>query len=109
MALPGVLYLAIKYLHDPRRALIVNANIGGDSCHRGSLLGALLGLAHARSATFLPDSWISCLRGPYDTPEQLQPHVAAFSAAAASPHLVGCVALPPVAGLLDVSEGSCTT
>ena len=57
----------------------------------------------------MPDSWISCLRGPYDTPEQLQPHVAAFSAAAASPHLVGCVALPPVAGLLDVSEGSCST
>lgn len=35
--------MAYKYLDDPREAFVVNANLGGDSCHRGSLLGALLG------------------------------------------------------------------
>ena len=41
---PGVLYLALKYMEDPRKALLVNANLGGDNVHRGIVLGALLGL-----------------------------------------------------------------
>jgi len=40
----GVIFLAYKYAEDPARALAVNAELSGDNCHRGSLLGAILGL-----------------------------------------------------------------
>lgn len=40
-----MLLLAYKYADDLGEALIVNANLGGDNCHRGALLGALLGAA----------------------------------------------------------------
>ena len=41
----GEKVLAYKYLNNPAQALIANANLGGDSCHRGSLLGSILGAA----------------------------------------------------------------
>lgn len=41
---PGVLYLAIKYISDPMKGLLANANVGGDNCHRGAVLGLLFGL-----------------------------------------------------------------
>lgn len=40
---PSVLYLAARYANDFEAALIANTNAGGDNCHRGSVLGALLG------------------------------------------------------------------
>lgn len=51
-----MILLAYKYLLDPREAFVVNANLGGDSCHRGSLLGALLG--SARGAQGLPQELV---------------------------------------------------
>ncbi len=42
---PSVLYLALKYIEDPRKALLINANLGGDNVHRGIILGTILGLA----------------------------------------------------------------
>lgn len=42
---PSVLYLAFKYMDQPRQALLTNANLGGDNAHRGAVLGVLLGLA----------------------------------------------------------------
>lgn len=42
-SLPSVLYLAARYADDFEAALIANTNAGGDNCHRGSVLGALLG------------------------------------------------------------------
>ena len=42
---PSLLYLAWKYSDDPQQALIANANLGGDNCHRGAVLGIILGLA----------------------------------------------------------------
>jgi ADP-ribosylglycohydrolase len=42
---PSLLYLAWKYCNDPEQALIANANLGGDNCHRGAVLGVILGLA----------------------------------------------------------------
>lgn len=42
---PSLLYLAWKYIDDPQQALIANANLGGDNCHRGAVLGVILGLA----------------------------------------------------------------
>lgn len=45
-SVPALIYLALKYHHDPKTALIVNTNLGGDNAGRGSVLGALLGAAH---------------------------------------------------------------
>lgn len=46
---PSVLYLAYKYLADPRLALLANSNLGGDNVHRGAVLGILVGLACGRT------------------------------------------------------------
>ncbi len=43
---PSVLYLADKYLKNPKQALLSNTNLGGDNVHRGAVLGCLLGLAN---------------------------------------------------------------
>jgi ADP-ribosylglycohydrolase len=48
-AWPSLLYLAWKYANDPQQALLANANLGGDNCHRGAVLGVILGLATANS------------------------------------------------------------
>jgi ADP-ribosylglycohydrolase len=40
---PASLYLAWKYADDLEAALVVNANLGGDNCHRGIVVGALVG------------------------------------------------------------------
>jgi ADP-ribosylglycohydrolase len=37
------LYLAARYHQDFEGALIANTNAGGDNCHRGAVLGALMG------------------------------------------------------------------
>lgn len=44
-AFPASLYLAWKYADDFEAGVIANANVGGDNCHRGAVLGALLGAA----------------------------------------------------------------
>lgn len=46
---PCVLYLAYKYIEDPKEALLVNTNLGGDNVHRGAVLGFILGLACGRT------------------------------------------------------------
>jgi len=43
-SLPATFYLALRYANDPQEALIANTMAGGDNCHRGAVLGALLGL-----------------------------------------------------------------
>jgi ADP-ribosyl-[dinitrogen reductase] hydrolase len=40
---PATLYLALKYSQDIESGLVANTNLGGDNCHRGAVLGALLG------------------------------------------------------------------
>lgn len=42
-AFPASLYLAWKYHADFEAGMIANANVGGDNCHRGAVIGALLG------------------------------------------------------------------
>lgn len=42
---PSLLYLAYKYVDSPKQALLANTNLGGENCHRGSVLGVLVGLA----------------------------------------------------------------
>ncbi len=44
-AFPASLYLAWKYADDFEAGVIANTNVGGDNCHRGAVVGALLGAA----------------------------------------------------------------
>ena len=44
-AFPAALYLAWKYAGDFSAGIIANANLGGDNCHRGAVIGSLLGVA----------------------------------------------------------------
>ena len=44
-AFPASLYLAWKYADEFEAGVIANANVGGDNCHRGAVVGALLGAA----------------------------------------------------------------
>ena len=42
-AFPASLYLAWKHAHDFEGGVIANTNVGGENCHRGVVVGALLG------------------------------------------------------------------
>jgi len=44
---PSLLYLAYKYNSDSKGALLANTNVGGENCHRGSVLGVVMGLINA--------------------------------------------------------------
>jgi ADP-ribosyl-[dinitrogen reductase] hydrolase len=44
-AFPASLYLAWKYADDFEGGMIANTHVGGDNCHRGAVVGALLGAA----------------------------------------------------------------
>lgn len=54
-AFPASLHLAWKYAGDSEAGLIANTNVGGDNCHRGVVVGALLGGADGIEA--LPLRW----------------------------------------------------
>lgn len=41
-SLTAALYLVWKYERDPRAGLQANAEVGGDNCHRGAVVGSLL-------------------------------------------------------------------
>jgi ADP-ribosyl-[dinitrogen reductase] hydrolase len=51
-AMRASLYLAWKYHQDFSAGVIANAQVGGDNCHRGAVVGSLLG-----AALGVPDSW----------------------------------------------------
>ncbi len=44
-AMPASLYLAWKYHDDFKAGVTANAMVGGDNCHRGAVVGSLLGVA----------------------------------------------------------------
>jgi ADP-ribosylglycohydrolase len=44
-----MLYLAYKYADSFEDAILSNTNVGGENCHRGSALGALMGAAVGES------------------------------------------------------------
>lgn len=50
------LYLCWKYAEDFSAGIIANAHCGGDNCHRGAVVGALLGAANGA-----PKKWIQGL------------------------------------------------
>jgi ADP-ribosylglycohydrolase len=50
---PASLFLAWKYADSLESALVTNANLGGDNCHRGIVVGALVGAGGAP----VPERW----------------------------------------------------
>lgn len=62
-AFPAALYLAWKYADDFSAGIIANATCGGDNCHRGAVVGALLG-----AACGVPDRWTDGLLTPPPAP-----------------------------------------
>jgi ADP-ribosylglycohydrolase len=52
-AFPAALFLAWKYSNNLEAALIANTNLGGDNCHRGIVIGALVGASGAA----VPERW----------------------------------------------------
>jgi ADP-ribosylglycohydrolase len=77
---PSVLYLAARYSNDFEAALIANANVGGDNCHRGAVLGALLGAALGFQS--IPPRWISGLRDRAELEVEIDSFVDCFTPAA---------------------------
>lgn len=59
-AFPASLYLAWKYADDFEGGMIANTNVGGDNCHRGAVMGALLGAAVGMDR--IPARWCAGLR-----------------------------------------------
>jgi len=59
-AVPAVMHLAWKYAGQPEAALVANTMVGGDNCHRGAVLGALLGAEHGLAGW--PERWREGLR-----------------------------------------------
>jgi ADP-ribosylglycohydrolase len=58
-SLPATLFLAVKYGQGLRAGLLSNTRLGGDNCHRGVVLGALLGAQGGLGA--IPAQWITGL------------------------------------------------
>jgi ADP-ribosyl-[dinitrogen reductase] hydrolase len=44
-AMPAALYLVWKYHNDFTAGIVANAMVGGDNCHRGAVVGSILGAA----------------------------------------------------------------
>ena len=57
------LYLSWKYADRFSDGIVANARCGGDNCHRGAVVGALLGAANA-----IPAHWREGLRAPPSSP-----------------------------------------
>ena len=53
-AMPASLYLCWKYADDFEAGILANAMCGGDNCHRGAVVGAILGAAHG-----VPEAWLT--------------------------------------------------
>lgn len=80
---PAVLYLAARHAGDLETALIANTNAGGDSCHRGAVLGAIMGAALGLDA--IPARWIDGLRDREQLQQEIERFIARFDAADHSP------------------------
>lgn len=74
---PAVLYLAARYHDDFENALIANTNVGGDNCHRGAVLGAILGASLGMDA--IPQRWIHGLTAYAELNDEIEQFIARFA------------------------------
>jgi len=56
-AFPAALYLSWKYADNFSSGIIANTHCGGDNCHRGAVVGALLGMENE-----IPARWLESLK-----------------------------------------------
>jgi ADP-ribosyl-[dinitrogen reductase] hydrolase len=75
-AFPAALFLAWRHAGDIAGGARANALCGGDNCHRGAVVGAVLG-----AAAPIPAAWLTALRAN-DTLANPQGHTAALPPAA---------------------------
>ncbi len=54
-SMPASLYLCWKYHDDFEAGILANAMVGGDNCHRGAVVGALLGAANGVAGKWVED------------------------------------------------------
>jgi ADP-ribosyl-[dinitrogen reductase] hydrolase len=73
---PSVLYLAARYSNDFEGALVGNTNVGGDNCHRGAVLGCVLGAALGFEA--IPKRWINGLTAHAEIQEEIEQFIKHF-------------------------------
>ncbi len=73
---PAVLYLAARYADDCEAALVANTNVGGDSCHRGAVLGGIMGASLGYDA--IPKRWIQGLRSRAELHEEIESFITRF-------------------------------
>jgi ADP-ribosylglycohydrolase len=74
---PAVLYLAACYADNLEEALVANTNVGGDNCHRGAVLGAILGGAQGFGA--IPDRWIAGLTSRAELEQEIDSFIDRFA------------------------------
>ncbi len=74
---PAALYLAARYPDDFEAALVANTNVGGDNCHRGAVLGAMLGAALGLRA--IPERWIQGLQAHAALEAEIETFIAGFA------------------------------
>jgi len=82
-ALPTLLHLAYRHAGSLEAALLANANVGGENCHRGSALGALLGAANGARAIAAP--WTQGLRAGAEIEGEIRAALDAGSGVAGVP------------------------
>lgn len=75
-SLPAALYLAARHADDFEAALIANTNVGGDNCHRGAVLGAIMGGSLGYGA--IPERWIQGLRSRAELHEEVEAFIGRF-------------------------------
>lgn len=69
-AFPASLYLAWKYAEDFEAGVTANANLGGDNCHRGTVVGTLIGGAVGISK--IPQRYIEGIHESAHLRQQIQ-------------------------------------
>jgi ADP-ribosylglycohydrolase len=73
---PSVLYLAYKHSGSFEEAVLANTNAGGENCHRGAALGALMGAAHGRSG--IPNRLVEELHASKDIGKEIDSYIHAL-------------------------------
>lgn len=72
---PSILYLSYKYSDSFEKAVLANTNVGGENCHRGAALGAVMGAAVGESG--IPKRFIEGLAATNEIRKEIDDFVAA--------------------------------
>nr|XP_002128562.1 uncharacterized protein LOC100185653 [Ciona intestinalis] len=60
-AMTNIYHICRHYYDDFESGILMNVNIGGENCHRGSALGALLGASAGALGKSIPKKWTEAL------------------------------------------------